>query len=372
MCLLFVLSTFSLAAIETFALDNNVGDVIELGSYPQSEVKDSSLISELSKQNLKWTSYEYYSGTGDVADGNMTAKDYMKYADIEYKGTKYRAVTFTEYRPYCTGLTTDEENSRQNGYLTGQVYWFKYEPLKWRVLDASTGLVLCESVIDSQAFSNYCKAKENDAYNSDDVNAKYASDWETSSLREWLNDDFYNTAFSKNDKKSIKQTTISTKNVYPILKETNSFGDDIDPEDLDESISSNEKYCSKDTTDNVFILSLEDMKEEYGFKPKDEGNIANIASCTDYAKCQGLEFANVKLESLNKEVSIWMLRTPMDSYQICAIGDSVGATGPVFLTNGGIRPAICIQEKQENIFTVIFEAIKNFFDSIVNFFKNLF
>ena len=70
-----------------------VGDIIEFGSYPQSKVTDSSLVSALNKASKKWVSYGYYSG--DCSYGSMKPGDWMKYADFTYNGTKYRAVTFS-------------------------------------------------------------------------------------------------------------------------------------------------------------------------------------------------------------------------------------------------------------------------------------
>ena len=132
------------------------GDIIEFGSYPQSKVTDSATVSKLDGVTKNWKSYNYYSGTGSRDDGNMKPSDYMQYADIVFNGNKYRAVTFSEYRPSTTGSThSDGTYQDDNGYYTGNVYYFKYEPLKWRVLDASTGLVVCDRAIDSQAYQNY-------------------------------------------------------------------------------------------------------------------------------------------------------------------------------------------------------------------------
>ena len=163
---------------------NSVGDIIEFGSYPQSKVTDSVTVSRLDGATKKWESYGYYSGTGSWYDGNMKSSDYMQYADITYGGNKYRAVTFSEYRPYYTGDKSSSSNSNQitNGYYTDNVYYFKYEPLKWRVLDASTGLVVCDSAIDSQAYNNYI-IKSNGEYYGDSGKNHYASDWENSSLK---------------------------------------------------------------------------------------------------------------------------------------------------------------------------------------------
>ncbi|MCQ2475981.1 MAG: hypothetical protein MJ173_08785 [Clostridia bacterium] len=71
---------------------------------------------------------------------------------------KYRGVKFSTYRPCWTedaSTTSADTQQDDNGYTVGNTYWFKYEPLVWRVLDSSTGLVMCESIIDSQAYNNY-------------------------------------------------------------------------------------------------------------------------------------------------------------------------------------------------------------------------
>ena len=80
-----------------------VGDIIQFGSYPQSEVKDETLIAELNALAPDWddwTSYGYYSGTGGY--GTMVQGDWMRYVDIKHDGERYRGVKFTQYRPYHT------------------------------------------------------------------------------------------------------------------------------------------------------------------------------------------------------------------------------------------------------------------------------
>ncbi|MBR2418498.1 MAG: hypothetical protein IKB12_07680, partial [Clostridia bacterium] len=66
---LFLIVVFSLLTAVTVYADESitfkVGDVIEFGSYPQTEVKDEVLIAELNAlvpEWDEWTSYGYYSG----------------------------------------------------------------------------------------------------------------------------------------------------------------------------------------------------------------------------------------------------------------------------------------------------------------------
>ena len=69
---------------QTFLLENlkvntealsqyNNGDIIQLGTYPQSRVFDESLVAELDSQTKNWISYNYYSGDNDY--GSMKSSE---------------------------------------------------------------------------------------------------------------------------------------------------------------------------------------------------------------------------------------------------------------------------------------------------------
>lgn len=300
------------------------GTVINFGSYPQSKVTDSATLKKLDNASKQWESYEYYSGTGDLDDGNMEPSDYMKYADIKLGGEKYRAVTFSEYRPYYTGYTSSASNSIQddNGYYTNNTYYFKYEPLKWRVLDASTGLVVCDSAIDSQPYNNYILYADSN-YWGDSNKKHYASNWEYSSLREWLNNEFYNTAFSKTQQNRIKELTRENKSIY------------------------NSKYDSDPTSDKITLLSYDEVLDKnYGFNPSGDYDTARQRKGTDYAKCQGLYVYNSSGSSYNGN-SWWWLRSPYYSYSATdvyidgwAFNYSHYTYCDVYYTCGGVIPAL--------------------------------
>ena len=267
------------------------GDTIEFGSYPQSKVTDSDLIAAIKAagEGIAWVDYNYYAGTGSVDDGEMNpVAKMMLYKDISYNGSKYRAVKINQFRPYLTGWTSSSQNSYQdnNGYSIGTTYYFKYEPLTWRVLDPSEGYVMCNQIIDSQAYQNFIYKNGNEYYNSKDCTV-YASDWVTSSLRQWLNNDFYNTAFTSEEKAQIGISHLENKS-------TNSS-----------------TYDSADTYDKIFPISYNDaINSNYGFNSSDRAtDTARQLKGTDYAKCQGL---SVKLSSGG--TSVWWLRSPHNSY----------------------------------------------------------
>ena len=183
------------------------GDIIEIGSYPQSEVTNKLLLTKLNELSLEWKSYGYYSGNGEY--NSMSAGDWMKYADVEYQGEKYRAVYFEQYRPnlsyYTCPLAEDYPAQYGNGYLTYNVYWFKYEPIKWHIINKDEGLLISDIILDAQPYSNTIyRFVENglysDFYNSAD-RTFLANNYGSSSLCHWLNNSFYNSAFDKSKEK---------------------------------------------------------------------------------------------------------------------------------------------------------------------------
>ncbi len=314
---------------EALSPTHQVGDIVEFGSYPQSEVTDSSLVSALDGVSKNWVSYGYYSGDGSNSD-TMVQGDWMKYADFTYNGTKYRAVTFSQYRPSwtCKPSSTYWSFQDDNGYTPNNIYYFKYEPLEWRVLDPATGLILCESIIDSQAYSNTIYKYGTDphhssfnAYWNDAEHTHYVNDYATSSIRAWLNDDFYNTAFSSSQKASILTSELDNK------ADSTSYSE----------------YDSETTYDKVFLLSWSEMQNTaYGFS----SSSARQAKGTDYAKCQGL------LVKSSNECSFQRLRSAgSSSDSTCSVYndgdlDCIDVNG----IHRGVRPAIKISNLASGIF----------------------
>ena len=302
-------------------------DIIEFGSYPQSEVKDSATLAKLSTAAKSWVSYGYYSGND--SHGSMKPGDWMEYADMDINGdgaNDYRAVRFTQYRPYWTENSCSSGNSYQddNGYTVNNIYYFKYEPLKWQVLDPKKGLVLSKSIIDSQAYSNTIYLNSKGSTN-DAAGENYANDYATSSIRKWLNEDFYNTAFTSTQKQNILPTTLDNK----------AYSTDYS------------KYDSVSTTDNVFLLSYSEAQNaSYGFTNNTRSTETRKAVGTDYAKAQGL-WAN------SNKYSYWRLRSAgYNSYSACYVshGGDVSYSYDVNYTYYGVRPALRLSDLASDIF----------------------
>ena len=292
-------------------------DFIEFGNYPQTQV---TLTTEMKEAALaaRWESYGYYTGHSNFdnyGDGTMAPGDFMRYADFFFNGIKYRAVTFSHYRPWDSWKESSAEYSYQDdyGFTTGNIYCFQYEPLKWRVLDFVSGLVMCEDLIDAQAYNSYV-IKSADGYYGNASKDYFSSNYYYSAIRKWLNEDFYNTAFNNVQKEKIKTTT------------------------LDNSAAENDKYSAPSSNDKIFLLSLHDAKG-YCFSSSEEvQDAARTAKGTDYAKCQGL-YRNTD----ETDISSWLLRTPGNS-QIVKYVTSDGwiYSTYVYDTHNGIRPACCL------------------------------
>lgn len=296
-----VLFSFLLLSSVQFKIDAeaySVGDIIQFGSYPQSEVKDKTLILELNALAPgweEWISYEYYI--------DETSGDWMKYIDLELNGSKYRGVKFTQYRPYWTAaekVPLDNTYQDDNGYYVGTIYWFEYEPIDCRVLDPKTGLVMSEMLIDAQPYVNvtYIDSSHKYLYN-DPQCTNYANDYKTSYIRQWLNNDFYNTAFVDEEKLEIEE---------------------------------------KNHT--ISLLSYSEVSSHYGFR--ENYDVKRMAEGSDYAKCQGLYVYSES--NMYKGYSSWRLAGAGINNQCAYVyydGDPE-LKGQLNRTSYGIRPTFII------------------------------
>ena len=299
----------------------NVGDTIQFGAYPQKQVTDTVLLSKLNEKGgaptgSEWKSYGYYI--------NKVQSDFMKYTDVVYKKEKYRGVYFTQYRSRYTDKDSSTSNQDDNGYFINTIYWFKYEPLTWRILDPSVGILLCTNIIDSQPFQNYWYYLNNN-YWTDNTMKHYANSFSHSYIRNWLNNQFYNAAFNEKEKNEIIEDFItsfcsSTAGTYDVSQYINF------------------------STDKIWLLSYDEAcNSSYGFSNSTDACENRQATGTDYAFCQGV-WSNANNE--NKGKADWQLRSPGGFG--CFV-DYISARG--FATSSlslnelkGIRPAIRVKD----------------------------
>ncbi|MBR1866471.1 MAG: fibronectin type III domain-containing protein [Lachnospiraceae bacterium] len=175
-------------------------------------------------------------------------------------------------------------------------------PIRWRILsqDGDDAYVIADQVLDAKPY--------NEEYT--DVT------WETCTLRAWLNEEFYNNAFTAEEQRAVIEQTL-----------VNADNEDDDTEG------------GNDTTDKVYLASIADMgKEDYGFQSdRYFYDQARIGTATAYARSQGA-YVNGEMGSW------WWLRSPGD-YAYCA--SDVYNDGYVYPNgdyvddvSGGVRPAL--------------------------------
>src|SRR5574344_48991 len=260
-------------------LEGGGSKTVLMGMYPQSMVTDATLLSTLDtasgtlptpENSQAWTDYGYY------ISGSVSS--YMWYIDITSGSNEYRGVYFTSYRPYYTLITSSTDNSFQddNGCSTSNVYWFKYEPITWRVLDVQAGkaFLMANLVLDSQDYHYSISTRTIDG------STVYSNNYQESHIRSWLNSNFYNTAFTTAEQARIQTTT-------------------ADNSVASTGYSSNPYACAN-TSDKVFLLSYaEATSATYGLSTNASRQLAPSA----YAKAQGIN-------TNTNDNSHWWLRSP--------------------------------------------------------------
>ena len=292
-------------------------DKVYFGSYPQTLETDSNKLAELNKKinnlptetNLNgWSDYGYYINSEETS--------FMFYLDIDLdndNNNDYRGVYFIEYRPNETALPARDTHSCQivNGYNINTVYWFKYEPIKWSILEENDKTIRLISEIALDSHDYHYGMYSNQVEHNGGVG--YSNNYELSGIRHWLNDDFYNSSFSSKEKNIIVEDTIDNS---------------ANQADTVENIY----YCN-DTVDNVTILSYKEVEKYF------PTNADRLTTTTDYAKSQGIDTL--------VDNAPWQLRTPIS----LSAGSNlhVGLDGVIFFshvfdTTVGVRPVIVIKK----------------------------
>lgn len=316
------------------SVDNSTQKTVTFGSYPQTWVKEESVVWALieaagelptAENSQSWTSYEYYNGsTNDV--------DYMWYQDVTYGGKKYRGVYFDYLRPFAVGgLYGNSYNIYsyldENGYMCEVTYWFEWEALEWTVLQEENGkaLLLCKDIIDSQAYY------PSETSRTVDGAIVYANNYAESYIREWLNETFYETAFTATEQSKILTTLVDNG-------EESAWACENDNKEEN-------KYLCADTNDKIFLLSKQEATSvAYGFKADSWlEDSAKWKKASDYARSQGC-YVWAKSDSPYNGTSSWLLRSPYyqyDNQAVCVNVDGRTSQGAgTYQTSIGVVPAM--------------------------------
>lgn len=234
-------------------------DCVWFGSYPQSEITESARYGVVCKGNkgqdnnyiVNRTLYE------NLSKEEFDSDDMVVVEDVKYKRLK----------------------------IDKKWHYFKCEPIKWRILavDENKATLMADKCLDGARFENTDKE----------------ATWEDSSVRKFLNNDFYNLAFNATQKDMIEDT---------VLRNLDSDGQN--------------KYNGKDTTDKVFLLSaMESTTVKYGFREENNReNMARATKATTYACARCKE----------NDCCSWWLRTiytDKEEYKVLSVDTSGNESG---------------------------------------------
>ena len=196
---------------------------------------------------------------------------------------------------------------------------FGEQPIEWIILDEdkknNRALLISKYILDGRRL--FANANEENVT------------WETSAMRKWLNDKFYNKAFSDEEKNLIETVHLTNED--------------------------NEDYLTlggRDTEDKIFLLSVKEAKKYFSSdKLEDDINqLGRFAATkgTDYAQYKrltGKEYGKKDgCESWGKDNRAYFLRSPgvKQNYAAVVAEDAYINTGG---SGGGpgIRPAMWIK-----------------------------
>ena len=299
-------------------------DCIYFGSYPQREV----IADEASYEAI----YEgYYNKDTDVIEDaalfskleNATGWD--SNGDITLSGDKYRRMKKSD-----ATYGTSENNAYYNWKDDTSYHYFKYEPIKWRVLDVngSDAFLLADRALDDQRY-----------------NTKLVSmTWEKSTMRSWLNgysssentqaidytgSNFINSALTSSQRNAVKTTSV-------VNKDNIGYGTE----------------GGNDTKDKVFLLSESEVyntteAESYGFlKARDTSDEGRRSRSSTYAKAMGVDTFTGNC--------VWWLRSPGKNTAYAAgvgAGGYVGSNGRVDNDHYTVRPALHLDISSSDIWS---------------------
>ncbi len=299
-------------------------DAVWFGYYPQAEVVASS---------YKYDNVEDRClNNGDVIyDSELYTKlcesdEWNEYNDLFIGPIQYHRMKASDATFYDT-YDTRGYYCWHKDYSTYR--YFRYEPIKWRVLSVENGkaLLLADKVIDNQVFDLYYKSMTFHYYT-----------WDTSTIRSFLNsysasnntygksysgeNGFRGRAFTALEQKYIINTSVTTR----------------------EKVSAG-KYTDVTVNDSIFLLDESDINAtdnavKYGLS--DDIAYSRIALSSTYAKAMGTWFNVIDKDDPQCGSASWLLRSIYDTYDSRAdYVDGWGKIKDISKTgHDGVRPAL--------------------------------
>lgn len=315
-------------------------DCVYFGSYPQTEVVETGSEEEaaLEKMNrgMSNNGVNYrvdYESVSSSAFTQIEAATFDENGDTTVNGVKYRRLK--------GGESTASGNGSYDFVDDTSYHYFKYEPVKWRVLsvDDRQALLLSDEALDCQLYH----------VNRGDIT------WEGSTIRSWLNGygiennlgtidyrskNFIDCAFSAEEQTAIPTTTVINNVVYY------------------EGFNG-----GNNTQDKVFLLSeteaWRDKAEAYGFVNVSDINDEarrSVASAFAYAKGTRLNLDDTNTPHAYISCN-WWLRSPgagLGNVIDVSFPGWIGIVGisPSMNEDLGVRPALYLDVSKTNLYSL--------------------
>ena len=272
----------------------------ENGSY-ESVVYCSVCQSELSRESVQIPAAHSYVGTACTACGIQYIRDGEYIYFGEYPQSVARNVTIDsktiDNRGYYLGsdgayYAKVVATPYESGYAfsmgaeikSGTGYYFKVEPIRWRILseEGGTALIICDSIIERVTYDS-----SND------------NDYKDSEVRAWLLNEFYNNSFTALQKEIILITTVDNS--------------------ADTTCNTNNQHACENTEDAVFLISYSDvLNQSYGFSESVSADLARVISTSDYSRALGVQITQKDNTKADYGCGSWWLRSPHNNNANCA------------------------------------------------------
>ena len=279
-------------------------DCVYFGQYPTSEIKKTAddPVDEyaIPKDGIIVDEKLYATLENSVWENDETVID-----DVRYKRIKSDIIK--------------DEPQYYRWSDTDSYHYFRYEPLRWRIIEINDDeiMLISDKLLDCVPYNRVSEA----------VN------WQDSYLREFLNEEFYDRAFSVKEKEAIIEKKIRN-----------------DP---------NRSYntdCGNTTADKVFVLSSEEVYMDtkaarHGFYPyTGVDDPAKRFRPTMYAMARGTWYSPVEAYRGN---GFWFMRTNGYSGSsvtyICDMGYIYEHGTDVSCADSGILPVICVDSARAEL-----------------------
>ncbi len=273
-----------------------IWDCVWFGSYPQSEVTDSDPIYSSLQNANGWDARNDL-----MLDGNRYRR--MKKGDATY---------------------SDSSGSYYNWPDADTYHYFKYEPVKWRVLkiEDNQALLLSDAALDAQQYHT----------------AEADTTWEASTIRSWLN--AYDSSYNQ------QKTDYSSRNFIdcaftPDEQSAIAVTSLVNADNLSHGTPG-----GNHTTDKIFLLSESEVYGEsaapYGFvSDRNEYDEARRSKSSTYAKAMGVYSS---IGEIFKDNCHWCLRSPGESPKKAVEVNTYGIVNSnwcfVYFRNVGVRAAL--------------------------------